>query len=224
MSKDTLTSNIFENMFSEKLLKERMALWKVLCNEFFQRYISRGDTVLDLGAGFCEFINNIQCEKKIAVDLNDHTPRFAGPEVEVLTGSALHLAKLLKRDNIDVVFSSNFFEHMQDKNELKETLLEIKKVLKPGGKLLILQPNIRYAYKVYWDFYDHHIPLSHNSLQEIISHVGFETVELRPKFLPWTTKSRFPKHPFLIKLFLKLPLLQFILGKQMFYYARKGGS
>jgi len=219
--KDAIVSNIFENMFSEKLLKQRMDLWKVLCSNFFQHYIEPEDTVLDLGAGFCEFINNIQCKKKIAVDLNEHTKAFANPDIEVITGKASHLSDLLNRDNIDVVFSSNFFEHLQNKDELKKTLLEIRKVLKPQGKLLILQPNIRYSYKVYWDFYDHNIPLSHKSLEEIISHIGFDTVELKPKFLPWTTKSKIPKHPLLIRLYLKLRPVQFLIGKQMFLYARK---
>ena len=219
--KDAMASNIFENMFSEKLLKQRMDLWRVLCSDFFQHYIEPEDTVLDLGAGFCEFINNIQCKKKIAVDLNEHTQTFANPDIEVITEKASHLSGLLKRDTIDVVFSSNFFEHLQNKEELKKTLLEIKKVLKPQGKLLILQPNIRYAYKVYWDFYDHHIPLSHKSLEEIIAHIGLDIVELKPKFLPWTTKSKIPRHPLLVKLYLKLRPVQFLMGKQLFLYARK---
>lgn len=214
-------SNIFENMFSEKLLKQRMDLWRVLCSSFFQHYVEPEDTVLDLGAGFCEFINTIQCKKKIAVDLNEHTQTFANPGIEVITGKASHLSGLLKRGAIDVVFSSNFFEHLESKDELKKTLLEIRKVLKPQGKLLILQPNIRYAYKVYWDFYDHHIPLSHKSLEEIISHIGLDIVELKPKFLPWTTKSKIPRHPLLVKLYLKLKPVQFLMGKQLFLYARK---
>lgn len=219
-----MPSNIFENMFSEKLLQERMALWRVLCGDFFQRYIDVGDTVLDLGAGFCEFINNIQCKKKIAVDLNDHTKKFAGPDVEVLTGRSTQLSRLLDGRSIDTVFTSNFLEHMRDKEELKDTLLEVKKVLKPRGNFIILQPNIRYAYKVYWDFIDHNIALSHKSLAELISHIGFDIIELKPKFLPWTTKSRIPKHPFMVKLYLKLPLLQFIMGKQMFVYSKKRGE
>ena len=216
-----MASNIFENMFSEKLLKQRMDLWRVLCSNFFQHYVEPEDTVLDLGAGFCEFINNIQCKKKIAVDLNLHTQTFANPDIEVITGKASHLSGLLKKGTIDVVFTSNFFEHLHSKDELKKTLLEIRTALKPHGKLLILQPNIRYAYKVYWDFYDHHIPLSHKSLDEIISHSGFDTVELKPKFLPWTTKSNIPKHPLLVKLYLKLRPVQFLMGKQLFLYARK---
>src|SRR2546425_1038832 len=34
---------------------------------------------------------------------------------------------------------------------------------------LVLQPNIRYAFKVYWDFFDHNLPLSHASMLEALA-------------------------------------------------------
>jgi len=216
-----MDSNIFENMFNAELLKKRNTLWKILCKDFFQRYIDANDTVLDLGAGFCEFINNIKCKEKIAVDLNEHTPKFANSDVKVFTGKSTDLETLVNRKDIDAVFVSNFLEHMKDKTELYETLAGIKNVLKPGGKILILQPNIRYAYKVYWDFIDHNIPISHKSLEEITTHLGFKTLELKPRFLPWTTKSNMPINSFLVKLYLWLLPAQLLLGKQLFLYALK---
>lgn len=216
-----MADNIFRNMFDEKLLHERVAVWKVLCKDFFQRYIDHNDVVLDIGAGFCEFINNIKCGEKIAFDLNDHTRDFAGSDITVIKGLATELSNYIQRKDIDVVFASNFFEHLKDKNEMTQTLQEIKKVLRPQGKLLVLQPNIRYAYKVYWDFYDHHIPISHNSFEEVLVHLGFHTKELIPRFLPWTTKSSLPKHPLLVKLYLKLKIAHYFMGKQFFICSTK---
>ncbi len=213
--------NIFEDMFSEKELQSRRALWQVLCADFFQRYIASGDTVLDLGAGFCEFINTIHCKKKIAVDCNNHTARHAGPDVQCFSVDSCALSGVVAPNTVDAVFMSNFLEHLPDVDALTATLAEAKKILKPGGKLLILQPNIRYAYKVYWDFIDHRLPLSHKSLSEAVMHAGFDIVELKPKFLPWSTKSHLPQHPLLVKLYLKCPPAQYIMGKQLFLYARK---
>jgi len=48
----------------------RDRVWKVLCREFFQRYVPEGARILDVGAGWGEFINNIVAAQRIAMDLN----------------------------------------------------------------------------------------------------------------------------------------------------------
>ncbi|HXB12208.1 MAG TPA: hypothetical protein VNZ45_09500, partial [Bacteroidia bacterium] len=79
--KDYLLS-IYEGRFDESLSK-RNAMWKVLCKDYFQRFIKHDATVLDLAAGYCEFINNIKCRTKIAVDLNPKTKKMANKDVTV---------------------------------------------------------------------------------------------------------------------------------------------
>jgi len=115
---------------------------------------------------------------------------------------------------------SNFFEHL-DKPSIIKTIKEIRRVLKPKGKLLILQPNFRYCYKDYWMFFDHITPLDDRSLTEILTLNHFQILELKPKFLPYTVKSKIPKSIILLKIYLKLPFIQRIFGKQVFIYARK---
>ncbi len=51
-------------------------------------------TILEVGAGRCEFINNIVAARKIAVDLSTDTPRFAAPGVEVMTAPSTRLGNL----------------------------------------------------------------------------------------------------------------------------------
>lgn len=103
-------------------------------------------TVLDIGAGYCEFINNIQCAQKYAIDLNEETPNFAHSDVKVFNCFSTDLS-FLSDDSIDMVFMSNFLEHLKTKDEIIKTLSEIMRILKVGGGVMILQPNIRYAYK-----------------------------------------------------------------------------
>jgi predicted SAM-dependent methyltransferase len=176
--------------------------------------------VVDIGAGYCEFINNIRCGLKYAVDLNEDTQKFANSDVSVFRLKSSNLVKF-HDTSVDVVFMSNFLEHLKNKDEVNATLSEINRILKKGGRLLIIQPNIKYTYKEYWDFYDHQIPFSHLSLSEALINHNFEIVESIPKFLPFTTKGRLPKSTFLLRVYLKVPLLHKLYGKQMFIIARK---
>ena len=94
-------------------------------------------------------------------------------------------------------------------------------MLRPGGRLLILQPNIRYAGGKYWDYFDHHLPLTERSLVEALGLAELTPVEVRPRFLPFTTKSRLPQHPLLVWLYLKLPLAHRLLDQQSWIVAAK---
>lgn len=212
---------LYSNRFSKSELEKKSEVWKVLVQAFFQRYVRKTDAVLDIAAGDCEFINRIECGRKYALDLNPKVLEKSGKGINARVGSCTDLG-MYKRDYFDVVFASNIFEHLESKKEVFETLRQIRRVLKVGGKLLILQPNIRYAYREYWDFFDHNIPLSHSSMLEALAGADFRLSEARPRFLPYSTKQRRLLHPFLVWLYLKSSLLQGIFGKQMFIVAKKG--
>ena len=89
----------------------RDALWKVLCRHFFQHYVRPDDTVVEVAAGHCEFINNIVASHRVAVDLNPELPEWADPQVRAIVGSSVDLAGV-EDQSADVVFVSNFFEHI----------------------------------------------------------------------------------------------------------------
>ena len=211
---------LYQGRFSKKEVKEKTRIWVILCKHFFQEYVSSGDTVLDLGAGYCDFINNIQCQKKLAVDLNEDTPLLAHPDVTVEQASSTNLS-FLADASVDVVFTSNFLEHLRTKEEALQTFNEVHRVLKKGGLFLILQPNIRHVGFEYWDFFDHHIALTDKSLIEGLLIKEFKIKRVISKFLPFTTKSKIPQHPFLVWLYLKIPLVWRIMGKQSFLVAEK---
>lgn len=216
--KDYLLS-IYEGRFDESLAK-RNAMWKILCKDYFQKFINHDATVLDLAAGYCEFINNIKCKTKIAVDLNPKTKQMANKDVVVYKVLSTDMPKSLT-SKIDVVFVSNFFEHLDSKDELIDTLREVYRVLKKGGKVMILQPNIRLVGQRYWDYVDHTLPLTDQSLCEALGLTGFEVIFKKIRFLPYTANSKVPSAAFLIKLYLKLPIAQFLMGKQTFVIGRK---
>ena len=197
----------------------RNAMWKVLCKNYFQKFISSRSTVLEIAAGHCEFINNIRAKRKIAVDINEDTKLHANADVEVHLSLSTDLS-MIDNDSIDNIFISNFFEHIP-REEILKTLQECHRCLRAGGKVLILQPNIRFIQKDYWMFYDHITPVDDRALKEVLELCGFEIRFLLPRFLPYTTQSRLPQSTALIKIYLRLPILFKIFGGQAFVVARK---
>jgi SAM-dependent methyltransferase len=211
---------LYKARFAGDELAPKYAIWQVLCAHFFQKFVDPEGTVVDIGAGYCEFINNIRAKRRIAVDLNPSIRDFAQPGVELINDSCTAIRDL-DDGCADVVFMSNFLEHLTSKDLVLATLRESKRILRANGRLIILQPNIRFLYDVYWDFFDHHTPLSDRSLNEAISLIGMTTEVLIPRFLPYTTKSRIPRSPWLVRLYLKAPLAWSLLGKQALVVARK---
>jgi SAM-dependent methyltransferase len=209
--------------FSATGLEKRQRVWKVLCREVFDRFSSDTHTVVDLACGYGEFINAVKAGRKIGVDLNPDAPRHLDASVEFHPYSALELSKV-GTNVADVLFTSNFLEHLRDKSECDAVFREVLYVLKPGGRFIVLGPNIHYAFREYWDYYDHYLPLSHLSLAEGLTQAGFEVDSVIPRFLPFTMNSRMPTADFLVWAYLKMPLAWRLLGKQFLVVARKPPS
>jgi ubiquinone/menaquinone biosynthesis C-methylase UbiE len=197
----------------------RSAMWRVICTDYLQRFIPAGATVLDVAAGHCEFINNIRAAHKIAVDLNDAASHYADPDVRVLVASAIDLSAV-EGESVDIVFISNFLEHIS-KPDITRTLVSCRRVLRPGGRIIILQPNIRYVIRDYWMFFDHVTPIDDRALVEVLEIVGFRITLVHSRFLPYTSKRRPPRAIGLLRLYLRLPLLWRIFGGQALVIAEK---
>jgi hypothetical protein len=110
-------STLYRQRFSDRDLETKRAIWRVLCHDVFQQYVPLTGTVVDLGAGTCEFINAIEADRRIAVDLNPDTKAWADSGVEVLLTSS-HDLSALADGCVDTVFTSNFFEHLPTKQAL----------------------------------------------------------------------------------------------------------
>lgn len=212
---------LYESRFNPQERKAKLALWKVLVNNFLQNYVTVNDTVLDIGGGYCEFINQIRSKNKYLIDLNPDAKVFANPDVTVLNLNILSINEQQKLDiRFDKIFISNFFEHLNSAEELIEVLGFCYDILTPGGSLLVIQPNFKYSYKEYYDFIDHKLPITHLSLKELLETIGFRIDTLIPRFLPFSTKGRLAS-PTLLKIYLKFPIFWNFLGGQLFVKATK---
>jgi SAM-dependent methyltransferase len=211
---------LYRHRFDPRELSAKARVWQTLCDHFFSMFVRPSDTVVDVGAGYCEFVNHIRAARKIAIDPNPDIKAFARPGVEILNEPCTKLDSL-GSNFADVVFMSNFLEHLESKDLVFATLAEAKRILKPGGKMMILQPNIRFLPGEYWDFFDHLTPLTDRSLAEALENLDLRIDVLIPRFLPYTTKSRLPQGSLFVRLYLAIPLAWRVLGKQAFIVASK---
>ena len=211
---------LYRARFSDADRVRKDLVWEVLCKRFFQKYVAPTGTVMEIACGYGEFIRHIVSSRKIAIDLNPEAKDFLPPEVEFHLGSASRLNMIVDA-SVDTCFSSNFFEHLPSKEVMDEVLIEVLRVLRPGGLYVVMQPNIRYEPGRYWDYYDHILPLSHLSCREAFAKAGYEVVEVIDRFVPFSTDSRLPQHPILVRLYLKCRPIWNLMGGQFVLVGRK---
>jgi SAM-dependent methyltransferase len=194
----------------------RQIVWDALYRYYFSRFIRSGDSVLDLGCGYGQFITAVRARRRIAVDSWAGAQAHLGPDVEFHAGPIDDLSFLGDR-SVNFVLASNVFEHVYQ-DVLRTVLGQLRRVLAHDGTLCILQPNYAYAYRQYFDDYTHVAIYSHVSMSDLLQSEGFEILGCSPRFMPLTVVSRVPVHPLLIRLYLLSPWKP--LGRQMLIRAR----
>jgi SAM-dependent methyltransferase len=195
-------------------------VWRALIQDYFSRWIGVDDTVLDLGCGYGEFVTQVTCKRRLGMDLNPDAALFAGPSVDVLSQDCA-APWPLQSGSLDVVFTSNFLEHMSDKSAVGRVLDEVHRCLRSGGRFIALGPNIRHVPGAYWDFWDHHVPLTDLSLAEALETRGFRIDARIGRFLPYTMVDRREYPVALVRLYLRLPMLWRFVGRQFLVVASK---
>jgi SAM-dependent methyltransferase len=210
---------IYEYRFKGIDEKKKRIVWEEISAFIYQK-LSKPGSILDPAAGKCELINAIPSTDKWAVDLNDYfIKKYANPEVKVVVGDIFKVS--LPDNYFDGVFISNFLEHLNSQEEVSALLEKMYGCLKQGGKIAIMGPNFKYAYRQYFDFADHTIILSELGLAEHVYGAGFKIDHIYPKFLPLSFRGGLPVGRFLVKMYLSFPAAWRIFGKQFLLIATK---
>jgi ubiquinone/menaquinone biosynthesis C-methylase UbiE len=186
-------------------------LWETLVECVFQRDIGAGAVVLELGAGYGEFINAVKAKRRLAVDKWPGMIQHLDPGVEGLVTDITQLDAVAD-NSLDYVFSSNCFEHVSQ-CDLGSCLTQLRRKMKPGAMLTIVQPNYKYCFREYFDDYTHVTVYTAQGLSDFLSANDFRVTRCVPRFMPLTIKGRLPVHPLLIRLYLSSPFRP--MAKQM---------
>jgi ubiquinone/menaquinone biosynthesis C-methylase UbiE len=162
---------------------------------------------LDLGAGYGDFIRTIQANGKWALDQNPELVSHWGEDVQPLIQGALESIPIAD-GGLGTVFASNFFEHFTTE-EGKLILTEVRRLLRPNGRLVAVQPNFRLEPRRYFDDYTHKTAYTETGFAGLLKASGFQIVHSEPRFTPFTMQSRWPKAEWMVEMYLALPYRPF---------------
>jgi Methyltransferase domain. len=177
----------------------RTRVWKAIV-EYLQQFIPPSSRVADIGAGYCDFINQVTASTKYALDTNPEVAKLVGSDVQFRQTPSIEQLGLTDR-SIDVVHISNVLEHLshQQCNSLFDRL---EQVFAERGRIVVIQPNYFYCYRRYWDDFTHVRAFSHVSLRDFLVARGYRIIRLEPRFLPFSFNSFLPKSYTLTRLYL----------------------
>ena len=220
MGESVNDASVYELRFAERERMAKEAIWREIGRFLQHNYITRSAKVLDIASDVGYFIRNVSAAERWASDLRD-TSASMPDDVRFLQADGLKLAEAAPTDYFDIVFMSNYLEHLASSDDVIEQLRVAHRLLRPGGTVIVLQPNIRLVGGAYWDFIDHRVPLTAQSLVEAATIAGFNTTELIERFLPYSVKGRLPARAWLVRAYLRFPPAWRLLGKQTLYVGQR---
>ena len=194
----------------------REPVWRHIC-AYLERWIAADSDVLELGAGWCDFANLVRARSVMAVDLEAVVLTAAAPHVRAIVSDATDLRELADA-SFDVVFASNLLEHLE-RAQSDRLLAEAVRVLRPSGRLILLQPNFRLQPGRYFDDYTHVAIFTDQSLRDYLAASGWQVEHVAPRFLPLSMRSRGSSLSFLVPWYLRSPVKP--LAGQMLVVARR---
>jgi ubiquinone/menaquinone biosynthesis C-methylase UbiE len=196
----------------------RTKVWRHVC-DYLSRWIPPQSAVLELGAGWCDFSNNIRARRVVAMDLDATVKKAAAAHVTAEVGDSTDLSRFSDA-SFDVVFASNLLEHLE-RPAATQLLAESRRVLRPGGRLILMQPNFRLSPKHYFDDFTHISIYTDRSLQDYLVSQGWTIEHAMGRFLPLSLKSRGAALTFLVPWYLRSPIKP--LAGQMLVVAKRSG-
>lgn len=197
----------------------RQVVWQAVA-DYLARWIPPDGDVIEIGAGYCDWINHVRARRRVAVDTWPGMAAHAAGGVEPMVLDAATQLGTLPDGSFDAVLASNVLEHFSP--DVAATVVDATaRLLKPGGRFLIVQPNFRYASRQYFDDYTHRSIFTDVSLPMLLRAHGFTIDVVRPKFLPYSMRgTRIPIARWIVNAYLHSPVKP--LAGQMLVVATRG--
>jgi SAM-dependent methyltransferase len=139
-----------------------------LCERF---HIKQGAKILDVGCGRGDFLNAFKAYglKAYGVD-RDPSGAKCAPDVDIQSCDVERSVFPYEDQGFDIVFSKSVIEHLSDaENFMKESY----RVLKPGGRIILMTPDWVSTMKIFYDDYTHRQPFTVAGVKDMLDIFGF---------------------------------------------------
>jgi ubiquinone/menaquinone biosynthesis C-methylase UbiE len=219
-SSDLNYQRIYKYRFRQSPAQHRRDIWKVISCWIYLQF-QKPEKVLDPAAGQMEFISSVPSKERWAVDKYQAAPAVLPENLKYLQDDIFEAN--LPDNYFDLIFVSNFLEHLSSPEEIHQFFVKAKQLLRVGGRVLVIGPNFKHCADRYFDCADHRMILTDLGVEELLYSAGFECEKTWSKFLPYSFRSRLPQNAFLVKLYLSIPLFWRFFGKQFLVVGQKSG-
>lgn len=146
-----------------------------LCRYLLRRFnMKKGDKILDAGCGRGDFTKGFK-----DLDLRAYGLDIEDAKSELLKGIEVKYADIEKdkfpfaSNTLDFVFSKSVIEHLKIPDNF---IKEIYRVLKPGGRAIIMTPDWQSQMKIFYNDYTHVHPYTKIGLESLLKIFGFKDV------------------------------------------------
>ena len=123
MRSERSLNDVYERRFDEDAARSKDAIWAEIAR-YLGRWIAPDSAVLELGCDRGHFIRNIRARERCGTDVRDMA-EYLEPGVAFVQADGLTLRDHLQFAHYDVVFASNYLEHLPSAEAVVEQLREI---------------------------------------------------------------------------------------------------
>ena len=102
---------VYAQRFDDEDAERKNELWRAICG-YLQRFVPRDGAVLDLACDRGDFIRNIDARERWACDVRNVAQYLPEP-ISFVQTDGLAIAEALPTGHFDLVFMSNYLEHLQ---------------------------------------------------------------------------------------------------------------
>jgi len=144
-----------------------------LCGYLFNRFnLKQGEKLLDVGCGRGDFLEGFKASGLEVAGLDREKPTFGTmKDVEVRYANIESESFPFEDNTFDVVFAKSVIEHIFDPENF---MRECRRVLKPGGRIIMMTPDWISQMKIFFDDYTHRQPYTREAVKDILDIFDFK--------------------------------------------------